>query len=50
MSIKSKTAGRDPAVQVDMKSTAHNYQQYNIGFEHLFLCDSISSQKGGHDA
>ena len=49
MNIKSKTAGGDPADSVDMKSTAHNYEQYTTVIGYIFLCDSILS-KGGNNA
>jgi len=49
MTVKSKTA-EGAAVSVDMKSTAYNYGQYTILVNHFFLCDSISSQQGGHHA
>ena len=50
MNVKSKAAGWDPAASVDAKYTAYNYQQYNIGFRHLFLCDSISTKIGEANA
>ncbi len=50
MNIKRKAAGWDPAASVDAKYTAHNYQQYNIGIEHLFLCGSILTRIGEANA
>lgn len=50
MNIKSKTAGWDPAATVNYRDTSPNYEQYTIGIECLFLCDSILIKIGEANA
>ena len=50
MSIKSKTAGWNPAATVNYRDTSPNYRQYTIGIKRLFLCDSILIRIGKADA